>query len=190
MTAPTKHSSPAGVAAGQLVLALVGGGLVGALWGSLRPGYEALVKDGAVVVDQAASPASVEFSSYAGFALICAALGVVLSLAAYARSRGEVSLGMLLWVCVAAAAAAFSVHTFGVWVAGLLSDTPGEGHGQLMEGERFHVVPPLYPGVGWLAGPFTAALTYWMLALVSIVSAGSEEEQAPAVPEENAGSAS
>jgi len=124
-----------------------------------------MVQDGGAVVDQAASPASVEFSSFAWFALITGVLGLVLSVRAYSRAGGRVSPGTMLWVIVSALAGSFAVFTFGTWAAGFFSDTPG--HADLTEGARFHVIPALHPGIGWLAAPFTAALSYWLLALVT-----------------------
>jgi len=131
----------------------------------LRPGYEVLVKDGDVVVDQVASPPSVEFASYAWFAILAGVLGVVLSIVAYARAGGRVSPATMAWAIVAAAAGAFALFTFGTFTAGFFSDTPG--HGDLAEGAHFRVVPALHPGVAWLAAPFTSALSYWLLALVT-----------------------
>ncbi|MDY5785003.1 hypothetical protein [Corynebacterium sp.] len=158
-------STGVGAGAGLLVLALVLGSLVGAVWGVLRPAYEVAVREGEAVVDMVASPSNVEFASYGGFALITGALGLVIALAAFAMRDGMVSPQVLAWVIVTAGAGAFAVFTFGVWSAGVISDQPG--HGELIEGAVFHVVPPLRPGVAWLTGPFTASLAYWILAVVS-----------------------
>ena len=171
--APRRVSS-VGAGAGLLVVALAVGSLVGAVWGCLRPGYEAVVQGGDIVVDLAASPDNVDFASFGWFAILTGLLGLALAVGAYARAGGAVSAGMLAWVFVAAGAGAFAVHTFGVWSAGFVSDTPG--HGELAEGARFHIVPPLDPGVGWLSGPFVATLTYWMLALVSTVDGPGTDE--------------
>lgn len=130
-----------------------------------RPGYEAVVRQDAVLVDRVLSPASVEFSSVGWFAILTAALGLAVALMAYARSGGAVSLAAMAWVVVAAAAGAFAVHTFGAWTAGLVSDSPG--HGELVDGARLRLVPPLQPGVAWLCAPFVSALAYWVLALVT-----------------------
>ncbi len=160
------------VGAGLLVFALVVGAVVGALWGVLRPAYEVVVRDGGALVDQALSPANVEFSSFGWFVILSAVLGLVVALVAYARLGGAVSLAMMAWVVVAAAAGAFAVHTFGSWSAGLFSGMPS--HDALVDGARFQLVPPLHPGVAWLCAPFVAALVYWLLALVTPVPRAAE----------------
>ena len=178
--------SRVGAGAGLLVLALLAGSVAGAVWGALRPGYEVLVRDGDVIVDQVASPPSVEFASYAWFALLAGILGVVLSVVAYARAGGRVSPATMTWAIVAAAAGAFALFTFGTVTAGFFSDTPG--HGDLAEGAHFRVVPALHPGVAWLAAPFTSALSYWLLALVTPEGGdGRAEEDGITLPAAEAG---
>ncbi|WP_092149264.1 hypothetical protein [Corynebacterium mycetoides] len=124
----------------------------------MRPGYVGSFEGEAYVVDQVASPPNVEFASFGGFALVCAGLGLVIAAVAYLR--GLAGIGALLWVIACAGAAAFAVYTFGGWSAGFGTPDPHTAQGS------FTFVPPLSPGVGWLAGPFVAALMFYALTLV------------------------
>ena len=39
---------------------------------------------------------------------------------------------------------------------------------QLQPGDTVTLVPPVEPGVGWVAGPFAAAVVYWCTNLVAL----------------------
>ncbi|WP_165164121.1 hypothetical protein [Corynebacterium qintianiae] len=158
-----KIASTPGAWAQLLVIALVAGSLAGGLWGLIRPGYVGELAEGSYLVDQIASPANVEFASFGGFALLSAAIGMLI--AAAAHLRGLTGLPTLLWVTACAGAAAFAVVTFGGWTADLLHASPHDP--PLAGGAAFTFVPPLRPGVGWLAGPFVAALTFYLLTVIA-----------------------
>ncbi|QPK82650.1 hypothetical protein G7Y29_07095 [Corynebacterium qintianiae] len=162
-----KIASTPGAWAQLLVIALVAGSVAGALWGLTRPGYVGELAEGSYLVDQIASPANVEFASFGGFALLSAALGMLI--AAAAHLRGLTGLPTLLWVSACAGAAAFAVVTFGGWSADLLHASPHAPalNSPFAGGAAFTFVPPLRPGVGWLAGPFVAALTFYLLTVIA-----------------------
>ena len=67
-----------GSGAGLLALALLLGIGAGFAWGALRPAYVGEVSDGGAVIDQAASPANVQFTGFAWFVILAALLGLVL----------------------------------------------------------------------------------------------------------------
>lgn len=166
-----KFSTGAGAAAALLMLALGLGSVAGAVWGLTRPGYVGTLSEGSYVVNEVASPPSVEFASLGGFVLVSAVLGLIIAIFAFAR--GLVGLRALLWVIVCAAAAAFAVHTFGSWSAAFTHPSPHDA--TLANGDGFSVVPPLNPGMGWLAGPFVAALMFYLLTAASELQAAQRD---------------
>lgn len=174
-------SPAAGEWAQLLLIALVAGSGIGAVWGVTRPGYVGSVRDSAFVVDEVASQTNVEFTSFGGFALITALLGFAIAIVAYARDRAGVA--DLVWVVACAGAAAFAVYTFGGWSAAWSAPSPHDP--APADGMRLEIVPPLSPGVGWLAGPFVAGLMFYLLNLVTqwrAVRGGDDDDPAAAAP--------
>ena len=166
-----RFSTGAGAAAGILALSLGLGSVAGAVWGLTRPGYVGSLSEGSYVVDEVASPPSVEFASLGGFVLVSAVLGLVI--ASFAFARGLVGVRALFWVIACAGAAAFAVHTFGSWSAACAHPSPHDA--TLADGAGFSVVPPLDPGVGWLSGPFVAALMFYLLTIAAELQAPLRE---------------
>lgn len=157
-----------GAGAGLLACALIIGILGGLGWGSARPAYVGEAGPDGVVVDQAASPANVEFAALGWFALITSLAGVLIALVAWRHtSRGTVrgGAGWLWWVIACAGAAAVCVYVFGDWFALFLNGVPS--HEEMVDGATFTVVPPLNPRVAWLSGPFAATLVYWVANLLA-----------------------
>ena len=153
-----------GAGAGLVALALAFGVLGGVWWGASRPAYLAEVADGGVRIDSAASPVNTEFAAFGWFAVITGLIGTLLAAAAWrvTRRRGIGGAGWLWWLIVCAAAAALTVFVFGNWSALMFHQVPSHEELELLsDGSRFHLIPPINPGAGWLAGPFTAALGYW-----------------------------
>lgn len=157
-----------GSGAGLLALALllgIGGGFA---WGALRPAYVGEVSDGGAVIDQAASPANVQFTGFAWFVILTALLGLIIGVAAWrvagrGRSRGGV--GWMVWAMVSAALGAVAVHLFGDWFALRLAPVPD--HDALVQGSEFSLVPPIEPGAAWAAASLVAGLVYWVANLVA-----------------------
>lgn len=154
----------------QLVfLSLVAGSIGGVLWGLTRPGYVGTVSEGGFVIDELASAPNVEFSSFGWFVLLSAVLGIAVAVFAFLRERaGFVA---LVSVVACAGAAAFALHTFGGWSASMLHPAPHDP--ATADGQVLTIVPPLAPGVAWLAGPFVAGLMFYLLNLVSELRASS-----------------
>ena len=154
----------------QLVfVSLIAGSIGGALWGLTRPGYVGTVRKGGFVVDELASAPNVEFTSFGWFVLLSALLGIVVAVFAFLRERA--GFAALVAVVACAGAAAFALLTFGGWSASLLH--PGPHDPALVDGQEMTIVPPLAPGVAWLAGPFVAGLMFYLLNLVSELRASS-----------------
>lgn len=153
-----------GSAAGILAVSLLVYSTVGAVWGLLRPAYTGTLADGGQVnID--ATIDSVAFTSFGSFVLATGLLSVIVSLSMYVNSPSTRGPGMLWWLIVVATLSAFAFLEVGTVVSGLLHSA-GDVE-QLMEGDRVSIVPGLAPGVGWLAAPFMAALSYWCSALVT-----------------------
>ncbi|WP_157034380.1 hypothetical protein [Corynebacterium jeddahense] len=141
----------------------------GASWGVLRPAYTGEAADGGVRIDTDASPANVAFTGYAWFAVLTAAVGVVIAAVAWrAVQRGRVrgGVGWMLLAVFAAAAAAAAAYICGGFVVAALHPMPDVT--QLQPGDTVTLVPPVEPGVGWVAGPFAAAVVYWCTNLVAL----------------------
>ncbi|WIM66937.1 hypothetical protein QP027_07290 [Corynebacterium breve] len=153
-----------GSGAGVLMWGLLLGVVVGAIWGALRPTYIGNMKDGMLLVDEAASPVNVEFSSFISFAILTGLAGAIIAIIAFLIVGGISGVGMLLWSGVVAFFAAVSFYVVGEWTANALHPMPEHSSGNL---EGVKLVPALAPGVGWLAGPFMATLAYWTMALVA-----------------------
>lgn len=174
--------------AGILTLGLLLGVTTGVVWGLFRPAYALSIEDGKPVIDETASPANVEFVSFAWFAVLTGIIGVVLGLVAYLAHERRSGVGRLLFVVAVTLFASWSVYVLSSWSAGLVNDvvpafyagasstTAGSvtggsaiGH-EFTEGQTFTVVPVLAPGVAWLVGPFAAAVTYWIGLVVALAS--------------------
>ncbi|QGU04964.1 hypothetical protein [Corynebacterium comes] len=153
-----------GSAAGILAVSLLLYSAVGAIWGMLRPAYTGTLVDGGQV-NIPATTDSIAFHSFASFVIATGLLAVIVSLSMYVTSPSTRGPGMLWWLIAVAALSAFSFLEVGTVVSGLLHST-GDVE-QLAEGDRVSIVPGLAPGVGWLAAPFMAALSYWCSALVT-----------------------
>lgn len=182
-----KVKEPAfGAGAGLVALALAFGVLGGLAWGALRPAYLAEVADGGVQIDTAASPLNTEFAAFGWFVLLTGFLGVLLALVAWrvTRRRGVGGVGWLWWIIACAAAGAFTVYVFGDWFALWLHHVPShEELEMLSDGSRFDLIPPIRPGAGWLAGPFTAALSYWTLNAFGPADAEPASPEAATAPQ-------
>lgn len=153
-----------GAAAGILAASLLAYSAVGAIWGMLRPAYTGtLVEGGQVNIDAVTQSAA--FASFGSFVLATGLLAVIVSLSMYVSSPETRGPAMLWWLTVVAVVSAFSFLEVGTLVADLMHRVGDLD--QLAEGDRVSVVPGFAPGVGWLAAPFMAALSYWCSALVT-----------------------
>lgn len=140
----------------------------------LRPAYTGEAADGGVRIDTDASPANVAFTGYAWFAVLTAAVGVVIAAVAWrAVQRGRVrgGVGWMLLAVFAAAAAAAAAYICGGFVVAALHPMPDVT--QLQPGDTVTLVPPVEPGVGWVASPFAAAVVYWCTNLVALQGAAA-----------------
>lgn len=152
-----------GSAAGFLALCLVCFGVVGALWGVLRPTYEAVVtEDGGMMI----APAhNVEFESFISFVVATGLLGALLAVVMFLLSTTTRGVLMLLWVTVCAVFGAVVFLFAGDLVVSVVNPVPEVE--TVDAGESFSLVPGINPGIGLAAAPFMAALAYWCSALVS-----------------------
>lgn len=165
--------STLGAGAGLLAFALLAGIVGGVAWGALRPAYVVKTLDNGVAVDQIVSPPNVEFAALGWFAVLTTVVCALIGLTAWRQttsgaSRG--SAGWLWWVVACAACATGTLYVFGDWTALLLHDMPphSDGNGGGFEPDQtFSLVPPVRPGAAWAAGPFAAALVYWVANFVS-----------------------
>ena len=167
-TVQLKRRSALGAGAGLLALGCVLGILGGAVWALVRPAYVGQVEDSAVQVDQALSPANVEFAGYGSFALLTAlAGGIVAAVAVRATREGKTAGGVawLLWAGVVSAVAAFALYVFGNWFVALAHPLPDPE--ALSNGDSVTLVPPVRPGAAWAAGPFAAVLVCWITNLLA-----------------------
>lgn len=160
-----RSSRPFGWGAGIVALGGSVGAVAGALWGLTRPGYTATVEGGAARIDPAANPDNVEFISFAGFTGLTALLGLFIGLTAFATAVRRASAWRMLFAVAVAAFSSWTLYVLGTWSADMLNGVP-DPH-DLKEGETLTFVPLLRPGAAWLAGPFVAALTYWLGLAVS-----------------------
>lgn len=168
-TDPTPRSSrrpvpPAlGSGAGFLALSLVCFGLVGALWGALRPAYRAVVTaDDGIQIEPAHN---VEFGSFISFVVATGLLAALLAVVMFLLSAPTRGVSMLLWVVFCAALGSVVFLFVGDLVVSAFHPTPAVETAEA--GERFSLVPGINPGIGLAAAPFMAALAYWCSALVS-----------------------
>lgn len=159
-----------GTGAGLVVCALVMGIIGGLGWGWLRPAYVGTIAHGGLAVDQAASPANVEFAALGWFSIITSLIGAVLAAVAVrqsARGRSSGGVGALVWLVLCVIASVCTVDVIGNALVGALQPNDLKN---LADGETLAVVPPVRLGVAWLVGPFVAALSYWTANLLAIFS--------------------
>ena len=154
-----------GFGAGLLALALFGFSAVGAVWGLWRPILEGhRMEDGGYVLGNVAD---VQFDSYITFVLITGFLGMALGLIAHRWGERYRSVGLLLWVALAALAGAASFYVFGGATATDIPESPGE---------FVEFVPNFSPGIAWLVGPFMAMFAYWSALFFDPPSVWHESE--------------
>ncbi|AWB81607.1 hypothetical protein C3B44_03885 [Corynebacterium yudongzhengii] len=145
-----------GTAAGFLTLGILLYAVVGAVWGLLRPAYEGTVESGGVIAF--APAADIEFTSFITFAVITGVLGVICGLVSFVRApemRGALT---LCWIGVVALIGAVAFFTVGELAASL---TQRVAHTELEAGQDVAIVPPLAPGIAFVAAPLMAMMTYW-----------------------------
>lgn len=143
--------------AGIVMLGVVIGIVSGAIWGFFRPEYAATFIEGVPHVDEAASPANVEFTSFVWFAALTGALGLVVGAAAVAVDPLRSGVGKQLFVVLVALFSSWALLVAGTVTARTF-------------------VPALSPGIAWLVGPFTAALAYWVGMAGTYLSGGEPGE--------------
>lgn len=152
-----------GATAGFLALCLSVYAVFGAIWGFLRPGYEAVVStDGELQLTPAFN---VEFTGFISFVIATGLLGAILSLVMFVNSPHSRGVLMLLWVIVCAVIGAVVFWAAGEVVTGLLHPIPD--FDTLDAGTALTLVPGISIGIGLAAAPFMAALAYWCAVLVS-----------------------
>lgn len=161
-----RASRPLGWGAGILALSVGLAVVAGALWGLTRPGYIASFDDGNARIDPLVSPDNVEFTSFAGFAVLTAFIGVVVGVTAFGSAQRRASVGRMLFAVAVAAFASWTFYILGTASAEWRHGVP-DPH-DLSQGDRFTLVPLLRPGPAWLAAPFTAALAYWLGLVTSV----------------------
>lgn len=161
---PRRRINPAvGSTAGFLALCLAVYAVVGAIWGALRPGYEATVVEGG---ELSLEPAfNVEFTAFISFVVATGLLGALLALVMFVRSSRTRGVWMLLWVTFCAFLGAVVFFVVGNAVTGVLHPVPPVE--QLEPGASLTLVPGVSIGIGFAAAPFMAALAYWCAVLVS-----------------------
>lgn len=167
-TVQLKRRSALGAGAGLLALGCVLGILGGAVWALVRPAYVGQVAGSGVQVDQALSPANVEFAGYGSFALLTVLTGVVVAAAAVRATRSGKTAGgiaWLLWAGVVSAIAAFALYVFGDWFVSCAHPLPEPE--ALSNGDSVTLIPPVRPGAAWAAGPFAAVLVCWSANLLA-----------------------
>lgn len=158
-----RASKRRGWGAGILALGVVLGAVAGSIWGIFRPEYVAVPHGDGLAVDRLASPDNIEFVSWAGFVALSTVVGLVVGLVGYAYQEHRSSAKRMAWV---AAVALFSSWTLAVM-------------GEVTAGKY---APGLQPGIGWLAGPFVAGLSYWVSMAAGFAAAepSSPAAQRPA----------
>lgn len=158
-----------GTGAGFLALAVGLSAALGAVWGWWRPAYEGTIEDGDLLLE---GGTSVEFTSFITFVVITGLLGVVLSMLAYLRSPDTRGFLMLCWLGLVALVAAVMFWLVGEQVALMLHD-PAAAH-RALNGERISIVPPLSPGIGFVAAPLMAMMSYWLSVIIDPVRADGD----------------
>lgn len=152
-----------GAGAGLLAVCLVLFTIGGAVWGLLRPAYRGTVaEDGGVLLDRAFD---IEFTSFISFVITTGLLSSAVALTVFnlsPRTRGP---GMMLWLLVVTVLSSLAFHQAGMITAGLAHPLPDPE--TLAVGTRVSLMPGFSPGVGMVAAPFMATLTYWCAALVT-----------------------
>ena len=164
-----------GWGAGIVALGVGIAALVGGLWGLTRPGYTATIEDGGARIDPALNADNIEFISFVGFTGLTGLLGLLIGLIAFATSGTRAGVGRMVVAVVVATFSAWTLYILGTWSAELHHGVP-DPH-ELTDGQTVTFVPVLRPGPAWLAGPFVAALSYWV-GMVSSVGTAPEQQGA------------
>ncbi len=152
-----------GAGAGLLAVCLLLFTAVGSVWGLVRPAYQgSVVDDGGVLLDRSFD---VEFTSFISFVVATGLLSSAVALTVFILSPRTRGLGMMSWLLVVVVLASLAFHQAGTLTAGLLHPVPDPQ--TLDVGAQVSLVPGFAPGVGIVAAPFMAALTYWCAALVT-----------------------
>lgn len=151
-----------GTGAGLLAFAIVVFALGGAVWGLVRPAYEAMATgDGQLALSAAGN---VNFTAFSTFTVVTGLLGVVTGAYAFMRAPETRGLPMLLWTGVVGFIAAVGFWAVGETVAGLVHPLPDPS--TLAEGDVVEVAAALNPGMGLVAAPFMATAAYWVCVLL------------------------
>lgn len=157
--------SPAvGAGAGLFAVSVLIYGIVGALWGLLRPAYSGTVTDGGGVA--VAGGGNVAFTGYITFAVITGLMSAVMAILMFMSSTATRGAPMLWWVGVVAFIAAVAFLVVGDAVAAARHPMP-EDLDAITPDATFSVAPVFQPGVAWLVAPFMAVLAYWFSALTA-----------------------
>ena len=146
--------------AGVVVVTMLSFLITGALWGALRPGYQATVIEDSRV--ELGTEANVEFTAFFWFVLASAVIGGAVALVTYLRSPRTRGVAMLLWIVVLVLVGAQGFIFVGEWVTNLVHgvDSPES----LNVGDTVTYVPYFSAGLaGNVVGGFWAALIYWCL---------------------------
>lgn len=165
---PPRISQPFGWGAGLVALGGIIAALVGGVWGLTRPGYSATVDDGGARIDPALNADNVEFISFVGFVLLTTLLGLLIGVVAFLTAGKRAGIGRMLFTIAVAAFSSWTLFILGTWSAELYHGVP-DPH-DVAPGQTLTFVPVLRPGPAWLAGPFVAALAYWLGAVSSVGS--------------------
>lgn len=168
-------SRPVGWGAGIVALGVGTAAVAGGLWGLTRPGYTATVEDGGARIDPALNADNIEFVSFVGFTALTGLLGLLIGLTAFATGGKRAGVARMVVAVVVAAFSAWTLYILGTWSAELYHGVP-DPH-ELTDGQTVTFVPVLHPGPAWLAGPFVAALSYWV-GMVASAGSGPEPESA------------
>lgn len=156
-------SRSVGAGAGLLTLSFLVFAAVGAVWGLLRPAYTGTVTEqGAVSLDGAFN---VEFTAFISYVVATGLLGVGVSLTLFLQSPATRGPGMLWWLILVMAVSSLVFFEAGQLSSALLHPLPDPD--TLEQGSRISLVPGFSPGIGLVAAPFMAGLTYWFAALVT-----------------------
>ena len=169
-----RSSRPFGWGAGIVALGVGLASVIGGLWGLTRPGYTGTVEGGNARIDPVANPDNVEFISFAGFAGLTVVLGMIIGVVTFASATQRAGLRKMLFAVVVTAFSSWTLYIMGTWSAELLHGV-SDPH-SLTEGEAITFVPVLSPGPAWLAGPFVAALAYWVGLVLSSVGDASPRQ--------------
>lgn len=151
-----------GAGAGLFAVSVLVYGVVGALWGLLRPAYSGTVTDsGGFAV---AGGDNVAFTGYITFAVITGLMSAVMAILMFLASPDTRGAPMLWWVGIVSFVAAVAFLVVGDLVAAARHPMP-EDLDAITPDTTFSVAPVFQPGVAWLVAPFMAMLAYWFSAL-------------------------